>query len=247
VFDSYYWHGARLDPDLERARSAVRDGDVKMAVDAFRALLASPRVAANGIALDHYHYAEATSRFGVENPFAVASGDVVNTARALLDAPPVVEGADGASIAGANHASALGALVNLADESDADRLADVIEGRPDPVVLGLALQCAGTVLETGASPGRLATVVRGLAQDPEVPARERGNALHLVALTDPGIAEHLAGELIGSSDLRLQADAAWLLADRDLDHYRQLLEEVVGSWPDDAPYPAFEVRQLLEE
>jgi hypothetical protein len=247
VFDSYYWHDAHLDPEHESARAVVRGASVEAAVGAFRILLASSRVSAQGIALDQYHHAEANSRFGTDNPFREVRRQVLQTARAVLAAPPVHEGDDGASIGGANHASALGALLNLADAADAERLAAILEQRPNHVVLGLALQCAGTVLEKDASLVALAAAVRQVVQDSAVPARERGNALHLVELTEPELAEQLALELVRGSDLRLQADAAWLLAERDLGRHRDLLVEIEARWPESAPYPAFEVRQLLEE
>jgi hypothetical protein len=246
-FDSYYWRAARLgDVGLECARQEVGAADDGVALRAFQLLISNSRVAARGIALDHFHHDEAIARFGVENVFGRLRSQVLQTARALLADPPVRKGDDGASIDGANHASALGALLNLAEPQDADRIADILDARPDHVVLELALQCADTVLGKDAHQTALGGAVRRLAEDPRAPARDRGLALHLVDLTEPGLAEQLALSLIQDEDLRLQADAAWLLAERDLARHRRLLEGVVAAWPETAPYPAFEVRQLLD-
>ncbi len=246
-FDSYYWRSARLeDLGLDRARQDVRAADAGVASRAFQVLVSNSRVAARGIALDHFHHEQAIARFGVDNVFDSFRSQVLQTARALLAGPPIHQGDDGASIDGANHASALGALLNLAERQDADRIVEILDARPDHVILELALQCADTLLGKDARQTALGGAVRRLVEDPHAPARDRGFALHLLERTDPERAERLALGLIRDEDLRLQADAAWLLAERDLARHRPLLEGVVAAWPQTAPYPAFEVRQLLD-
>ena len=55
----------------------------------------------------------------------------------------------------------------------------------------------------------------------------------------------LARTALGSSELTLQIAAALVLAEHDLAHSRASVERVVAGWPDDAPYTADEVRDLL--
>lgn len=245
TFTSYYWHTAQLGSKvLNDARAILVGDDRAQAPTALATLLKSDRLAARGIALDHYHHAEATSRFGVDNPFGRQRDLVVREARSMLDDPPIIAGTEGAEIDGANHASALGALINLADDTDAGRVADAMLGAPNMTVLELALECAGTVLDQSHDPA-LVAATREVVLTETVAAAARGNALHVLAIADPDDARRLATELLRQNDIRLQAEASWLLVAQDLTRYRDLVGEVVAGWPSDAPYPAFEVRQLL--
>lgn len=248
VFNSYYWHDADLgEPALEQARAALARDDPAELVRPFLLLLGSARIAARGIALDHFHHAEATSRFGSANPFRPHRATVLEAARALLADPPVSQGFEGAEIDGANQASALGAMVNLAEPADAARVAMVIGTAPNRAVREVALLCAETILQSAPAQPALSEAIRDLARDTEASDRDRGDALQLLVLAEPEEAVALALELLRHPSLRLQADAAWLLAEQDRDRYAPLLAGVVAGWPDDAPYPAFEVRQLLDD
>lgn len=247
VFNSYYWHDAVMgEPALAQARDALSRQDTTEPVRPFLTLLASTRVAARGTALDHFQYAEATSRFGFENPFLAHRAEVLDAARTLLADPPVDRGEGGAEIDGANHASALGAMMNLAEPQDGQRIAAIISSGATPDVRELALLCAETILEASPSQPDLTDALRRIVVDDDASDGDRGKSLHLLALADPAEAVSRAVELVRNPSLRLQASAAWLLADLDSDRYGTLLDDVVSRWPDDAPYPAFEVRQLLD-
>jgi hypothetical protein len=50
--------------------------------------------------------------------------------------------------------------------------------------------------------------------------------------------------LLDQPEIRLSIDAAWALVDTD-NAYDQAVRQAVAGWPDDAPYPAGEVRDLL--
>src|SRR4051794_13900351 len=233
VFTSYYWHDAVMGaPELEQARDALsRDGTAEP-VRPFLILLSSTRVAARGTALDHFHHAEATSRFGSENPFSAHRAEVLDAARTLLADPPVDRGEDGAEVDGANHASALGAMINLAEPQDGQRIAAVISSGATPLVRELALQCAETILEASPSQPDLTDALRRVVVDDDASDRDRGDSLHLLALAEPAEAVSRAVELVRHPSLRLQASAAWLLAERDSDRYGTLLDDVVSAWPD---------------
>jgi hypothetical protein len=54
-----------------------------------------------------------------------------------------------------------------------------------------------------------------------------------------------AARIAEESELPYCAYAGEILAERDLPRFRGLLERVSANWPQDAPYPAYEVRKLL--
>src|SRR5215212_4844252 len=123
TFNTYYWHGYVLqDAQLERARSTLATSGGRDATGAFELLLRSDEPAAVGIALDHYHYVDASTRHGSGSPFAPYAGSVRARALDMLRQPPIPAG--GVTEEGANHASALGALLNLAEPEDAELITD---------------------------------------------------------------------------------------------------------------------------
>ncbi|MFI0710324.1 hypothetical protein ACH4SK_06650 [Streptomyces inhibens] len=87
-------------------------------LSAFRTLLHSGHTAAAGIALDHFQYSDALTRFGGESVVEQYAPEVLTVARGLLRQPPAPE--DDSTTAGANHASALNAMMNIAEAADAD-------------------------------------------------------------------------------------------------------------------------------
>lgn len=116
IFNSYHWRRSVLStPELERARgqvSATRDRA------SFALLLRSNDMAAVGVAFDQYQYGEASSRWGSSNPFAEYQDEVAARAREILRGLPSSNSSGAQS--GANHASALNALSNLAEPEDAE-------------------------------------------------------------------------------------------------------------------------------
>jgi hypothetical protein len=137
--------------------------------------------------------------------------------------------------------------MNLAEPEDAERVAAAISTASNHIVRELAMQCAGTILESSTSQPALYEAIRHVIEDPHASGKDRGDALQLLALADPEGAVALAVDLIGHPSLRVQANAAWLLVEHDPDRYAKLVADVVSRWPENAPYPAFEVRQLLDD
>jgi hypothetical protein len=245
TFGTYYWHGADLGA-LAQARAELTEPTSAAARDkVFRTLLRSAVPAAIGTALDHYQYAEAASRYGGENPFASYAPEVLDRARELLRQDALGAGEGGAAVAGANHASALGAMMNLAEPIDADLIARALE-TPTPEVREAGLLAAGRALELSDAPEpRLIQVLADTVLDDTLPSRDRVEALHVLGSAPVPEVIELALRALRTGDLALQAEAALILAERDLDAYRAAIAAVVATWPADVPWSATEIRNLL--
>jgi hypothetical protein len=247
TFDTYHWQCVPLrDAELENARAELASlGDNQ--VHAFLRLLRSGSTAAVGSALDHYDYAEMSSRHGAGNPFHPHAGEVLEKARDLLRQPPLP--ADGSSVDedGANHASALGAMLNLAEERDAELVAAALLGATGPCVRKAAIMTATTVIERSAAPGpALVDALRAVVDDDGLPGRERAEALDALGGSNSAATTDVLLRAGDSEDLDVQVGAAWNLAHLDLRQYRPLLERIVATWPADVPYPGSEVLDLLD-
>ncbi|HEY1014153.1 MAG TPA: hypothetical protein VGE07_15685 [Herpetosiphonaceae bacterium] len=248
-FTAFYWELADLpDPALRAAAldlAAWREPARRDA--AFHRLLRSDSSPAQGIAMDAYARAEMDERWGLANPFAASQEAVRQRARAQLAGPPVaVQRATG--VIAANYASALGALLNLAEPDDAPLIARVLASSPDPAVLDTGLRAAACALAAGdgADQPALIAALAAMAATPDLDARERAAALRaLAAGGTPACAAALLAAL-DDPDGHVQATAAWMLAD-DLDRHGPRLRSLVAGWPPDAPYPASEVRLALDD
>src|SRR5688500_825317 len=128
---SIHWQGCHPDdPVLRRAVKQVQHpSDGPGYLQAFTVLLHSGDPVAVGIACDHFQYSSAASRFGGRDALEHLGAQVLTVARTVLcQAPtPVSVG----PFVGANHASALYAMCNLAEPGDADLIADVLAGADD--------------------------------------------------------------------------------------------------------------------
>lgn len=249
-FNTYHWHGCVLgDPVLERARDELASVSRGLArVSAFEALLRSGNTAAISIALDHYAHAESSSRHGTGNLFAPYAREVLEHARELLRQPALPASASGAEEDGANHASALGAMLNLAEAEDVELITQALERTATPNVQFTGAMAAKTAVEKSTEPNdRLVDTLARILMDESIHMEQRKAALSaLSAARSPRAIESIV-QATEQSDLRLQASAALILADRYLAMHRALIEQLVASWPENAPYPASEVIEILEE
>lgn len=242
TFDSYHWRRYVLStPELERARaqvSATRDRA------SFVLLLRSNDMAAVGVAFDQYQYGEASSRWGSSNPFAEYQDEVAARAREILQGPPSFS-SNGAQ-AGANHASALNALSNLAEPEDAELVLRALELTSTPDLRCAATLAARRVLEKTAAPNeQLIAALEKIVFDDTIASEDRTAALGSLAGASSTYATDVLLRVIRLPHLRLQAHAALHLLDRGA--HRALVEEVAHAWPADSPYPADEVLELLAE
>lgn len=241
TFDSYHWYNARTaTPQLEAARKAVAMGDRK----AFELLLRSGDPVSVGIAFDQFHHADAATRHGTSSPFDEYSDEVAAQARAILRAdpsPPSVETEEGA-----NHASALLALMNLADSEDAPLIARALEKTHTTNLRVAAAYAGSTALEKSSSPDeRLIAELDQLVYDKTAGLDERQTALSALGRTPTESATDALCRALALPEIGLQAIAALHLLGRDYPRYRDRIEQVARTWPDDAPYPAYEVLDLL--
>jgi len=148
TFDSYHWHDSRTGtPELERARNQLA---TKQDRAAFELLLRSDDPVGIGVALDQFHYADASTRHGTSNPFEEYHDEVVARARKVLRAAP--SAATNGTEEGANHASALGALMNLAEQEDTALIVGALEQARTSNVRLAAVYAGSTVLENSSPP-----------------------------------------------------------------------------------------------
>jgi hypothetical protein len=264
-FSSFYWDVAELaeadrravatlntaSPPLPSAGYATHDPDGLLA--AYRTLLHSADVRARGVALDQYTYAQAQHRWGVDNPMTRFDDEVLAQARALLAVTP--EPTDPLAAQPQVTAcwnSALGVLAFLTDDTAADlpRIIEVLDSAFPLDVLDVYSFWALEVRLVDADEPTCARVGEWLAAtftDERLPIQVRIAAVGVFG--DDRFAARLGqrGTIAGLLDhpeIRLAIQAAWVLAGIDSGH-AEVVRRAVAGWPDDAPYPADEVREIL--
>jgi hypothetical protein len=247
-FDVIYWRY----PQFEDRRLAQALEELAGSSDrgvrhrGFGVLLNSDDISAVGIALDYYHRQDSYGRWGQDNEFSDYAATVLQRARMLLTQPALGVGELGAAVTAANHASALVAMLNLAEAPDAEAIAQVLETTTSEAARENALMTAGTALETSAEPSvRLVEALSAIVGDESADVGNRCDALS--ALSDADSPKPLGAirSALECVDLRVQTQAAYMLAFHHRDEHLSILRRVVASWPDDAPFPADEVRDLL--
>ncbi|MGC7103020.1 HEAT repeat domain-containing protein [Amycolatopsis lurida] len=177
--------------------------DEKSRLGEFSTRLGSDDIDVVRMALDDYQSAQADTRWGVDNPYSPLANEVRFAARDLLGQPP----------SGRSHASALTVLWHLAEEDDADVIADVLEGPPDAEVREMALLAAGNALAAGEEPNRrLLALITAMVPDESLEVQDRKDAMGALDDLDLPEAEDLIVGLSESSELELQVYAAGCLA-----------------------------------
>ncbi|MGW1616956.1 hypothetical protein ACWCQZ_47825 [Streptomyces sp. NPDC002285] len=211
--------------------------DEKSGPGEFSARLESDDIDVVRGALDDYQSAQATTRWGVDNPYWSLADEVRFAARRLLGLPP----------SGGSHASALTILWHLAEEEDADLIAEVLEGAPDAGVREGALLAAGTALAKGEKPNRrLLVLITAMVLDEGLDVRDRRDAMQALADLDLPEVEDLIVRLSESSELELQVYAALcLVTPLRLRVHRDRVRQLAKSWPEDAGDYASIVREQL--
>ncbi|TDD18026.1 hypothetical protein [Nonomuraea diastatica] len=252
MYGSYYWTHPRFSGQRLTAACEALQADIAESwtgpLDPFLTLLRSGDQAAVGIALDVYQRSGALSRFGGEPLYGEHQAEVLEAARELLRQPPSSADMSPHSGAGANHASALNAMMNIAEEQDCDLIADALEKSTNSAVAEAAASAARAAFYHTEGPvhSRLLALVVGYVDDIDRPLHLRVQMLSAIGYSDaPEATEHLLRAL-DRPELEIQIQAALGLAWGDrLEAHRELLERVVASWPDDAPYMATEVGRIL--
>lgn len=188
-------------------------------------------------ALDDYRQAQADTRWGVDNPYWPLANEVRFAARDLVARPP----------SGGSHASALTVLWHLAEEEDADLIADVLEGTPDTGARQMGLLAAGTALAAGDEPNRrLLGLITAMVLDERLGVEDRKDALRALDDLDSPEVEDLVVRMSESPELELQICAAChLVTPRRLRVHRERVGRLVKAWPEDAGWEGGHVREAL--
>jgi hypothetical protein len=104
------------------------------------------------------------------------------------------------------------------------------------------------VLESSVSPNeQLISELEKVVFDESTAPEERREALAALGSARSEVATDALLRVLHGSDPRLQARSALHLLNRDLPRFRPQVEEIVRTWPEDPPYPADEVIELLTE
>lgn len=250
TFTSYYWGNVNFDdPVLEAAREQLTSSPSSATRKrAFRALLESGETVAIGIALDRYHHSDAMARHGIDNEFSNCSADVLAQARELLRQPAFSSNDSAAEIDGANHASALAAMVNLAEPEDAELVARVLGAARNIAVRELAYLVAGACMQKSSEPPKsLLSFLAAVLFDESSSVDRRAEALKTLGRSQSPKVLDVVIQAARSEIFDLQVTAARILAYKDLPSYRPLIADLAATWPENPPYPASEVLDLLDE
>jgi hypothetical protein len=244
---SIHWQGCYPDaPVLRRAVERLqRPTDAQSSLQAFAVLLHSGDPVAVGIACDHFQYSAALSRFGGRDVLEHLGAQVLAVARSVLRQAPTAAGAG--PFVGANHASALYAMCNLAEPGDADLIADVLADAGDVNVRFHGCAAARRALEDAPEPSpRLIAVLGTLAFDASLDLGERREAVGALRDVPGEQVTRLLLRAVESDELMLRVEAAWGLTSANrLPAYRDHVQRLVLTWPVDVGYPAAEVYEAL--
>lgn len=239
---SMHWEEAALNGELHEAHEQLRSPTSEDAHrSAFRTLLRSQRTEAEGIALDHYCLCDGLRRFGIDGGEFAA--EVLAIARGILGRR--------SSAAGADHASGLCILEELGEPEDADAIVAALRAQGAPaVVRECAVDAAWECLERWETPDeKIVAALEGLIFDGSLDMELRTRAVN--ALYGLGPVAHVTTVLTRaarSDELPIQVEGAMGLTYHALiDEHRDLLREVVASWPQDAGERAAIVRHELAD
>ncbi|MEV0353479.1 hypothetical protein AB0H88_47660 [Nonomuraea sp. NPDC050680] len=252
MYGSYYWTHPRFSDERLMSACAALQADVaetwRGSISPFLTLLRSGDQAALGIALDVYQRSGALSRFGGDPLYGEHQAEALQAARELLRQPPSPADMSPYTGAGANHASALNAMMNIAEEQDCDLIADALEQTTNPAVVEAAASAADAAsFHTDGPPHpRLLALVAAYIDDADHPLDLRVRMLSALGRSQASEAtEHLLRAL-DRPEVEIQIQAAIGLANGDrLESHREILERVAASWPRNTLYMAEEVRRTL--
>ncbi|MFJ5817231.1 hypothetical protein ACIQGT_25530 [Streptomyces sp. NPDC093108] len=218
-------------------------------IESFTTLLRSGEMPCIGIALDYYRSYEARCRHGFINPFTQFDAEVLTCARELLIQPPVTAAHQPeAKEDGANHASALAAIMNLAEFSDADLIADSLHSATTSgVKIGAALAAAGVLEDADVPPLRLIGSLESLIFNTTGIYHEYSAAISALSESDSEIVDAILLRALEMPLRGVQTQAAITLAERNFPAYQRIINEVTQSWPQNTDYPSVKLLSLLQQ
>ncbi|MEV4116892.1 hypothetical protein [Nonomuraea sp. NPDC049695] len=221
----------------------MSDGDEASFLGEFSQRLHSGDLGVVCDALSDYQQAQANTRWGVDNPYWPLNNEVLFVARDLLDRSSTLDDEN-------RHRALSWSLTmvwHLGEDEDADRIAEILETTSDPGLREEGVMAASTALEDAEEPNpRLLAAVRAIALDESLDARDRGAAIHALGGLDMPEVEALFIRLTASGDLKVQVSAArQLTSPKKVRVHRELLQQLVDSWPEDAGPFSSDVRDAL--
>ena len=250
-FISYYWAPETLeDTSLNQAFQKLIDSEstTKEKLFAFETLIENDSVIAKSIAFDHFFYNESITRHGKENPFLYYKDKLIENARNILKGQSITSiTPTGEQIFGANYASALGILVHFSEEKDIELIRPILLNSSDIAVLFAGFMAVGRCLSTIKKYDlQIITSITRIIHEDQWPEQLKVMAINALRDYETPEVEEFLVEVSKTCTLPISAYAAKILGSRNLARYRDLLQELVDSWPEDARYPASEIRTLLE-
>ena len=240
---SIHWEDVTLDGELLEAHRQLRSPTSEDSHrDAFCTLLRSPRTEAVGIALDHYRLSGGLERFGIDRGQYAA--EVLTIARGILARPTPGTGVE--------RASALCVVENLGEPEDADAIVAALREREAPAaVRDRAVDAAWECLERWEQgpDENIVAALEDLIFDGSLDMGFRTWAMNaLFGLGSVARVTAVLTRAVRSEELPIQVEGAIGLTFPDLlDEHRELLRDVVASWPRDAGERAATVRRVLAE
>lgn len=251
VHHSHYWQESQLRKDsLAKAyQELIGAGSADMRFAAFLELLRSKDSVAVGVAMDHYQMSESSSRMGGMNPLDTYSAEVLNTARATLASPPSPASLSPLTGEGANHASALLAMANMVTPRDAPLIRIMLESTTNDEVRSLALaSCARAVGGEGTDDSGFVQLLGMIAHDACESPHNRISAIRALAGINTDQSAEVLSIAMDDPDVMIQAHIALgILQMTCAPQWIPRLKRLAASWPSDAPFPADDVRDLLED
>ncbi|MFI9048440.1 HEAT repeat domain-containing protein [Streptomyces sp. NPDC053427] len=246
-FTSWYWHDAFDDPELRDAYDAMKPPTTAAEFHrGFLTLLRSDDTVARAIALDFYDRAEMTERHVGGNALEEYEEEVFAVARQLLREPPTPKDDGEHSFAGANHASALGALLRFGlEDEDAPTVAAVLERMPDEALRWNALNAAHAILEDQETPDpRLAALAARVER-----CGERMEAVAALRDTPGAEATEALVRATGDEEWQVRQEAAAALASGPRFYaHRTLVARLAEQWSaDERSTAADTVRDALAD
>lgn len=224
-----------------------RDVTLEERLKLYKKLLKSDSVVAQGIAFDQFVYMQTLERWGISNPYLQFSEQLLGKAREQLKSPPVTAvNQRKTTLVGANHASALEVIAHVGQEDDISLIEPVLRSSSDVNVIYAGCSAARKCLSNAESvyPEIISTLNQIIFNE-EHKLELRTTAVRAFDEYRVLEVEEVLIKAASQCPLPISADAAWILGIWDFQKHLALLQELSNAWPEEAMYPASEVRSLL--
>lgn len=249
-FASYYWTEDALGDSasiLAFKQLLSDEFSVVQKTGAFLVLLRNHNPAAQCVAFDYFFYYESLGRYGLNNPFSPYSDELLTKARKQLQTKPIQsESPSGTIIAEANYASALGVLAHLGVEEDIDGITQILKSSYDATVIFNSCLVLQRVFGfTQKHYPEIVSIMIQIIKDDKWTENIRIMGVRAFANYKVFEIEEVLVDICKKCSLPISAYAAVILGNWDIQRHRNFLQKLSDKWPENAQYPASEVRSLL--